>query len=365
MVSITIISNLNGIVDTATATRPVYVTTRPNTVRVNDTLCKEQNREATLKMLTTARNFDWIEQGGTKDSINIWIPPPILSDSVFRVRVSNYPMNAELYDEALGMHVQYDNVCYTIDSAMVIVLDRANFSIIGDAEICVGYPVTLEVVGGRDFLWGTGETEEFITVDIDSEGTHTFFVTATDSENCRETKEITVEGLPSPNIAIEARSDTICRGSTIRLTAVGGWSDVAYVWNTSSFHTNTFIDVEPRETTTYSVTATVGNCFEIDSITIEVINCDVIYFPNAIRLSSLIEENRVFRPVGIQQDFNEYYLAIYNRWGQLIFESHHLDMGWNGTHQGENVRPGVYVFYFRLTNRRNVWEKTGTVTVVD
>jgi len=42
-----------------------------------------------------------------------------------------------------------------------------------------------------------------------------------------------------------------------------------------------------------------------------------------------------------------------------------FDIGWNGTHQGENVRPGAYVFLFRSNNRGVIWEKVGTVTVVD
>jgi gliding motility-associated-like protein len=94
-------------------------------------------------------------------------------------------------------------------------------------------------------------------------------------------------------------------------------------------------------------------------------NCDVIYFPTAIRLSSTYSENRVFRPIGVPRDYTKYYFAVFDRWGQLIFESRNIDIGWNGTHQGENVRPGVYAFLFRLTNKGDTWERLGTVTVVD
>jgi hypothetical protein len=126
-------------------------------------------------------------------------------------------------------------------------------------------------------------------------------------------------------------------------------------------------------TFTFIVTAYAGanrtGCSTTASVSIEVKNCDVVFFPTAIRLSS--EENRVFKPIGVPQENTQYYLAVFNRFGQLIFESRDLvrdskfEVGWDGRHEGKNVRPGAYGYLFRLTNRRDVWEKKGMITVID
>ena len=36
---------------------------------------------------------------------------------------------------------------------------------------------------------------------------------------------------------------------------------------------------------------------------------------------------------------------IYNRWGELIFETNNPDTKWDGTFNGKPLNPGVYVYY--------------------
>jgi gliding motility-associated-like protein len=40
----------------------------------------------------------------------------------------------------------------------------------------------------------------------------------------------------------------------------------------------------------------------------------------------------------------KYKFWIYNRWGQLIFETTDLDKGWNGLYKGEDQSSGVFVW---------------------
>lgn len=44
----------------------------------------------------------------------------------------------------------------------------------------------------------------------------------------------------------------------------------------------------------------------------------------------------------------EYKMRIYDRWGELIFESNEYDYHWDGTYKGEQVQNGVYVYHFQL-----------------
>ena len=81
------------------------------------------------------------------------------------------------------------------------------------------------------------------------------------------------------------------------------------------------------------------------------------YIPNSFIPESDIAENRVFKPVLLQVDEDSYTLLIFDRWGQVVFESHSPDEGWDGTIKGKTARTGVYVY--QLTFRLH-GEKTTT-----
>ncbi len=68
-----------------------------------------------------------------------------------------------------------------------------------------------------------------------------------------------------------------------------------------------------------------------------------IVFPNAFRPESPIEENRVFKP-GVLDHVEEYHLMIFNRWGELIFESNDQEIGWDGYVDDKMSKQDVYVW---------------------
>ena len=43
----------------------------------------------------------------------------------------------------------------------------------------------------------------------------------------------------------------------------------------------------------------------------------------------------------------EFTLRIYDRWGELIFESSSLDKGWDGSYKGKMCEQGVYDYYLQ------------------
>ena len=57
------------------------------------------------------------------------------------------------------------------------------------------------------------------------------------------------------------------------------------------------------------------------------------------------EFNQTFMPVFTSGfDPQDFTLLIFDRWGELIFESHNHDVGWDGKFQGKLVQDGVYVW---------------------
>jgi gliding motility-associated-like protein len=79
------------------------------------------------------------------------------------------------------------------------------------------------------------------------------------------------------------------------------------------------------------------------------------------------EKNDVFlfKPVS---DITRFHLKIYNRWGQLLFETNDVTQGWDGKTKGSDCTPGIYYWHteFMCRNGNRVRKSTlkGTVTLL-
>ena len=85
-------------------------------------------------------------------------------------------------------------------------------------------------------------------------------------------------------------------------------------------------------------------------------------FPNAFAPNST-PPNHEFKPVG--EFFGKYNIQIFNRWGELLYESQNINEGWNGTYNGQLVPQGSYVYkvsMIDLGGRR--FSQSGTVLLI-
>jgi gliding motility-associated-like protein len=74
----------------------------------------------------------------------------------------------------------------------------------------------------------------------------------------------------------------------------------------------------------------------------QIATCDTLYFPNAFTPNG-DGKNDIFRA---SQSFllQSYTMSIYNRWGQLVFQTNDLTKGWTGTQGGKEAPGDVYVW---------------------
>lgn len=118
----------------------------------------------------------------------------------------------------------------------------------------------------------------------------------------------------------------------------------------------------------YNIELTALNDFGCsDTATIEVsVAFDKLFPPNAFSPNAASEEDREFRiySEGVVDD--GYQLLIFNRWGEVIFESNSQQNGWDGRMKNENFAPaGVYswvIVYFDFLGRKH--KQQGTVTLL-
>ena len=117
-----------------------------------------------------------------------------------------------------------------------------------------------------------------------------------------------------------------------------------------------------RLTTFHPVT----NCPDTTSKLIDVVPLADFHFPNAFTPNN-DASNDIFMGNGIFGGVVDYTLTIYNRWGQLVYESTDPRQGWNGKefNVGSDSPQGVYVYKARYRDPRgNLFNTDGHITLL-
>ena len=161
-------------------------------------------------------------------------------------------------------------------------------------------------------------------------------------------------------------------GDSTRLTYIADFTPDSIIWKDQDGNI-VCVDCEelfvtPGQTMTYTVRLFRDGCSSEKTIVVEVDDSINFFTPN------------IFSPDGdgINDYFNVFsdvpgliveHLRIYDRWGEIIYHGENLDatfdQGWDGTFNGEQVNPGVYVFVFDLVVPGGRKEKLhGSVTVL-
>jgi gliding motility-associated-like protein len=90
-----------------------------------------------------------------------------------------------------------------------------------------------------------------------------------------------------------------------------------------------------------------------------------VFYPNAFTPNN-DGINDLFLPIG--SDVVEFYLVIYNAWGQRVFESRSIEKGWDGKVEGKPAPVGSYIYQSRYSGYRNkklvAFEANGNVTLM-
>ncbi len=180
------------------------------------------------------------------------------------------------------------------------------------------------------------------------------------------TYDITIEDFPT----VDGGPDqTLCVGTPVILSASG--ADF-YDW---SLGLQDGIPYLPNlgETEFYVVGTTFAGCEGSDTVKVTVINnCNteeevVLWVPNSFTPDG-DQYNQTFKPV-FYSGFDPfgYEIYIYNRWGELIWESRDVNVGWDGSYfKGRKVVDGTYTWKIRFKLKNNDEKRTvvGHVSVL-
>ena len=118
--------------------------------------------------------------------------------------------------------------------------------------------------------------------------------------------------------------------------------------------THIYDDSEPGtyEIILYAFSDTEKECVDTARKVIKVLDQVIYYVPNAFTPDG-DEYNNFFTPIfTVGHDPYNYHLSIFNRWGEILFESYNAEIGWDGTNADFGlVQDGVYIWKIEFKER--------------
>lgn len=123
----------------------------------------------------------------------------------------------------------------------------------------------------------------------------------------------------------------------------------------------------------FNVAFTVTNnfgCSYTATVPVEIKDMHIVYVPSVFSPFASNSENKTCKVYGLKVSPDGFNFSVYNRWGELIYESSDFDhmnqTGWDGTNRSKELQSmGVYTYVVKAK-----WldgkpiEKTGTITII-
>ncbi len=256
--------------------------------------------------------------------------------------------------------------CIGQDSALLIV-HPGNFVIFDSLyNICPRDSVQFQPEGGFAYAWHPGIYLSDSTIAepwVHAITTQRYTLIASSDYGCKDTLSTIVVVRPG-GVVYLGDSVTIYPGESYQISPQTNC--VNFTWFPPSGLDNPYISnpvATPVVNTKYKVEAmNEWGCRASDSISIYFEPSAVLALPNAFTPGSGVNNKFYVLKRGIA---TLKYFRVYNRWGNMVFETTNIDEGWDGTFNNKPQPFGVYVYVIEAeTNDGTIFEKHGNVTLI-
>ena len=241
-----------------------------------------------------------------------------------------------------------------------------------DAQLCLGDSIQLVGSGAISYSWDNGAmNQSYILPDI---GINTYTITGTDIHGCTSSDQVTISTYSLPNASFTA-SDYVLSSidPTVDFTNTSS-NAISYSWDfgdelgiSTEVSPSYEFDNETFGTLPITLIATSPDgCLDTSIVFILINEENICFVPNAFTPNG-DEFNNEFAPIITSgYDYYNYNLLIFNRWGEVIFESKDTEQGWDGSYNGTLVQSGTYTWKISLKSKNNDDRKIviGNLTVI-
>lgn len=310
-------------------------------------------------------NYVWSTNPNFTDTLNT-----PLTDSSITVN----PIDSTWY------YVMIENPGCSLMDSVLVDFTSGDLNLPSQVDLCIGESDVVTVVytdpldpiqtidwSADSIITGGDGTN---SVQIEPSSTQYLYVDITTSLGCTFFDSVLVDVTTfGGTISAYADDDTLQYGDTTQLHALPG--GLSYTWAPAGDLDNPnsqdpFVVPSTVGWNQYVVSVGSGNCVQTAIVRIFTyeIECGppYIYVPNAFTPNG-DGNNDILKVYG--NNLEDFYFAVYDRWGELMFETTDPTQGWDGTLQGKECDPAVYVYYLDATcvDKQTFFEK-GNVTLI-
>ncbi|HIP37257.1 MAG TPA: T9SS type B sorting domain-containing protein [Crocinitomix sp.] len=349
-VFLSITDTICNLQDTAKKVITVYPALQLNLVNNDTVLCNNANTPfnliadsygtATLFEWSTDINFTTLLNSGAMDSV-ITVNPS--SATTYYIHASNGWAS-----------------CDIIDSVVVEFLDDA-INLMPDTLICKGDTVNLYAnytSGGiTNFDWSPNSSiiyeNQNVALATPTQSQYYYLNATINGCVYFDSAWVQVDELDPNLVYATASPSEVPEGGTTTLQAFPDSSIYQYSWLPPNLVNNPSVQTTTatiNQDQSFIVIVTKGACSVPTTVSVtslEFICGDVyIYVPNAFTPNQ-DNNNDVVYVRGENIEIMQF--MIFDRWGELVFESNDQNIGWDGTFKGEPLDPDVYVYHLKVT----------------
>ncbi len=293
--------------------------------------------------------------GGTAPFDYLWTPSGETTATATGLSGGNNTITVTDADGCVSTEV------VTIPAPAPIVLDETITSTVCGSAVG---EISVNASGGTGTLTYTWVPNLGTTGTITNLIGGTYDLTVEDDNGCTVSQSYSVDVLGNLDVEASPSSVQIEAGDTVQLFATGATN---YTWTPATgLSCNNCANpvASPTTTTTYTVVGS-DNFGCTGQATVMIIIqtvCGDIYIPSIFSPNGDGNNDKQCVYGGCIATMN---YAIYNRWGEKMFETDLQSDCWDGTHRGKPVNTGTYFykFYAMLTDG-TVVENSGNVTLV-
>ncbi|WP_159038570.1 DUF7948 domain-containing protein [Brumimicrobium mesophilum] len=242
-------------------------------------------------------------------------------------------------------YIEFSNICGTVRDSVYVNVIGVNPAAGNDTLVCPGDTVQLWASGGVSYQWEpsfsvNSPNSSMTTAAPNNPTVYTVYIT--DDYGCGSTAQVVIDHFPEP--FVQASPDYYgFIGDPVNLSANGSNPGGTYTWsppNALSCVECQNTTANPNKSTAYTVTFVDENgCIARDEV--EIHYEGIIYVPNSFTPDGDGNNDNFFVVGGNVTDFH---LLIFDRWGEVIFESFDLNGVWDGTYGGKVCKDGTYVW---------------------
>ncbi|MCB0429982.1 MAG: PKD domain-containing protein [Flavobacteriales bacterium] len=219
-----------------------------------------------------------------------------------------------------------------------------------DSVACEGSNFQMTATGGITYIWTPSDYLSDTSIAnpwvLSLPDDITYQVVVIDDHNCIDSTSIDVRVQHKPVVTLPNDTAIIIGELIDNIDAFGG-NGFTYQWTPTTWLTCSTCpnpEAKPLKSICYTVLVTdSSSCFMVtDSMCIDVIDEYSLDVPKAFTPNGDGNNDVVYvKGWGIEELLT---FKIFNRWGELVFESHDVNDGWDGTYKGKPQNPDTYVF---------------------